>query len=370
MKFSALLDRGNLIKISGAFATEVFRRMGSDAPEFGPLGNGGAALATGPGRACVQQISDEHASHTDGPLLFVENTYGLSPETLNGAAANGLPGAETRGLELLTKAEDIALKSLEHVGRVDDDSTILVRSTRSENTYHGEDTPKNVAESYMANTLAFVRYGCADVQLFEATPSWWSMLGQARAFTRAHEPQELESDVVRYLGGDITNIPARGLDPRTGRLRGVTQQKEYIISLCLEEDGTVQTGRSNGKYESMPLEEALDRFYEAAAQENLILPTTLGLNCNALSVTLEAFTNLPHDKRSWVKCVYPNAGPERNPKNYRDAMEISSIPHKDFVRGLEQLRAAGALILGGCCGAEPRIMKHDYGVPKPFVAAV
>ncbi|MFA6888250.1 MAG: homocysteine S-methyltransferase family protein [Candidatus Woesearchaeota archaeon] len=206
--------------------------------------------------------------------------------------------------------------------------------------------------------------------MFETVPSLNAAIGAARAFKQAHDELNIPEsksnfkrmgtitylgdllDKAAFFGDDVIRRFVPSYDSSTKIFSSITPQKEYVISLCLEADGTL-----NGKN----LNEAIDELYQTIEREKLYMPVGLGINCNSPQVTRDALNSLSEPNRKRVIGIHPNASSEDNPRHYADMTCQQAIPVQDFATQVVALVQDYDLkVVGGCCGTNAHTMTELY----------
>lgn len=370
--------RGPII-ISGPYGTEIAERMAEDTasnpqkasgvPNNKYMGAGCSALLTPEGQEYVREVALDYLSSLpkDQASILVTDSFRLEKQILEAAATiRGFdPQLPSMGLELCLDSIDLAREAIERSGRSRDNTVIAMSIGPPFDCYKGEATPSDINSKYLPQTFAAVRFGSElDYLMFETVPSLRAAIGAAEAFKQAHAAlgiDESKSNFARmgtitYMGAFLRNAIRFGsvarlvpsYDPTTNTFREIQPEKEYVISLCLEADGTL-----NG----VGLNNAITTLYSMIEQENLYTPIGLGINCNSPAVTRRALQSLSPENRKRIIGIYPNASSEANPRNYASMTHLQAIPRGDFARQVGNLVTDYNLkIVGGCCGTDSETM--------------
>ncbi|MBI2142320.1 homocysteine S-methyltransferase family protein, partial [Candidatus Woesearchaeota archaeon] len=386
VKLSDLIEGGQTIIISGPYGTEIAERVGRDTTERPQkasgvptnkyIGAGCSALLTPEGHAYVHDVALDYLRSVpkSQPLVLVTDSFRLAKQTLEAAATvRGVnPNLPSMGLELCLDSVELATEAVEKSGRSRQNTAIAMSIGTPFDCYKGEDTPADIDNKYLPQTFAAVRFGHevdfaavrfgheVDYLMFETVPSLAAAVGAAKAFKQAHEGLNIPDSkanftkmgTITYLGdllekairfgdGAVQKL-APSYDPSTQTFSSIKPEKEYVISLCLEADSSL-----NGR----KLNEAIDDLYRLIEKEGLYEPVGLGINCNSPEVTRNALSSLSPINKTRVIAVHANASSENNPRRYAEMTRQQAIPTLDFAGQVATLVTEyGLKIVGGCCG--------------------
>ncbi|MCH8004355.1 MAG: homocysteine S-methyltransferase family protein [Nanoarchaeota archaeon] len=381
-KLSDILIRWGKVILSGPYGTEIAERVALDIVERPQrasgvsnnkyIGAGCSALLNEDGWPYVKDVALDNLKSVpeDQAVILVTNSFRLAKQNLESAASvrDANPQLPAMGLELCLDSIRLAEEAI-YISERSRDNTLLAMSVGTPfDCYKGEDTPDDIENKYLPQTFAAVRFGHPlDYLMFETVPSLKAAIGAARAFKQAHEELSVKESLASFknsgtivymgnilsfaerIGGNASHDLVPSYDPKTKTFQEIEPEKEYVISFCLEEDGTL-----NG----IPLREAMSTLYDTIENEGLYVPVGAGINCNSPEVTGKALSQLYAEELTRVIGIHPNASSENNPRQYAHMTKQQAIPTSEFVTQVTQLSAIyGLTIVGGCCGTNHTTME-------------
>lgn len=384
-RLSSLMAEGKKLSITGPYTTQVAERVARDiverpqmaagVPHYKYLGAGCSALLTPEGQAYIRQIACDYITSVpyDHPLVVVTPSFRLAKQVLEAAASvRGVdPHLPALGLELCLDSVSIVNHAIIASGRSRENTVIAMSVGPPFDCYRGEDTPDDIEGKYFPQVFAAVRF-CHDVDymLFETVPSFRAAVGAARTFTSAHKEFDLEKSkgsfrrtgTIQYLGSLLSASGYFGIDaaqrlapsyePPVHRFREIPPKKEYVLSFCLEEDGTLN---------HMRFDDAITELYGAIEREELMPPVGIGINCNSPALTEKILRSLSAQNRQRVIGIHPNASSENNPRAYANMTSQYAIPVEQFTASVAAMvKEFGLTIFGGCCGTDHHTMQRLY----------
>lgn len=381
-RLAQFLHGERLIFLSGPYGTQVAERVARDKverpqkasniPDNKHLGAACSALLTEEGQVYLGEIASDYLESIpiERPMVLVTPSFRLAKQALEAAASvRGVnPNLPRMGLELCLDSINLCL---ERPKVRPNTNTLLAMSIGPPfDCYRGEDTPPDVANKYLPQVFAAVRFGTKlDYLMFETVPSFGAAYGAVQAFNEAHQelniPRSLDNfqriGTIQYMGDvlavvtrsinkSIVNMICLGYDPATRTFSPIKTNLDYVVSLCLEQDVTL-----NG----MPLDSAIQEIFAKSEAEGQIQPVGICINCNSPDVTEEALTSLSRENLRRIVGIHPNASFERNPRNYADMTKNQAIPVEDYVRRVKEMVKTFSLkIVGGCCGTNEVTMRE------------
>ncbi|MBI2654958.1 homocysteine S-methyltransferase family protein [Candidatus Woesearchaeota archaeon] len=380
-RLAQLLRGEKLIFLSGPYGTQVAERVARDKverpqratniPDHRHIGAACSALLTDEGQAYLREIASDYMKSVpmEQHMVLVTPSFRLAKQTLEAAASvRGVdPNLPKMGLELCLDSINLCLEEKPQIRP--HATTLLAMSIGPPfDCYRGEDTPPDVDNKYLPQVFVAVRfsYNKLDYLMFETVPSLSAALGAVNAFNQAHQglniPESLGNfqrvGTIQYLGNTLANVKLLHRDaalmlcptyrPNTRSFEPMHPYMDYVISLCLEQDGTL-----NG----VPLDSAIQEIF--AKSEGQIQPLGIGINCNSPDVTEEALSSLSPESLRRVIGIHPNASSERNPRNYANMTQLQQIKVDEYVRIVKGLVERFNLkIVGGCCGTNEVTMRE------------
>ncbi|MBI2548140.1 homocysteine S-methyltransferase family protein [Candidatus Woesearchaeota archaeon] len=407
-RLSDLINTGQRLSIIGPYGTQVAERVARDVvespqmaagvPNLESLGAGCSALLTEKGQAYLQQIALDYVASVpnDHPLVVVTPSFRLAKQVLEAAASvRGVdPNLPALGLEFCLDSITIAQGAITHAQRSRENTLLAMSVGPPFECYEAERTPPDIDNKYLPQVFAAIRFGHPlDYLMFETVPSLHAAIGAAVAFTRAHKVLHISDskdrlttsgtrkymesllNKVRYMGSEAFGRLVPSYDPTTSTFQAIEPQKEYVISLCLDEQGRLYCDQHN-LYGPQRLELALNALRHFIASRGLYPPVGISINCNSPEVTERALEQLQRDGGStfgglaspdrprnsdWIIGIHPNASSENDPRKYESMTTQQAIPVEDFASRVTGLVNRFDLkIIGGCCGTDHHTMKRLY----------
>ncbi|MDO8481037.1 MAG: homocysteine S-methyltransferase family protein [Nanoarchaeota archaeon] len=393
-RLSEALKQGHRFVLSGPFGTAVAEQLARDMDERPQmaagvsvnkhLGAGTSALLTPEGQAYLRAIALGYMNSvpSEQGLVAVTPSFRLPKQMLEAAATvrGWDPHLPQMGLELCLDAVEVVSKALSASSRSIENTLLAMSVGPPFDCYTGGATPHDVTGKYLPQVLAAVRFcRLLDYLMFETVPSLKAAEGAAQAFTIAHEVFDIAESTAtaknmgtvvyindlltkaRYFGSDGHHTLAPSYDPNEGRFVAIRQEKGYIISFCLDENGMVVEGPvGRGKsLNRVSLDNAITRLYETVDQERLLEPAGIGINCNSPRVTELALASLSQANLSRVVGIHPNASSEDDPGKYCTMTHQQAIALPDYAAVIERLvKRFDLKIVGGCCGTNAETMQE------------
>lgn len=415
------LKDGQRLSIIGPFGTQVAERLARDEVEqtqrtagvmrLKYLGPGCSALLTPEGQAYLRQIAGDYLQSvpTDHPVVAVTPSFRLPKQVLEvaGSVRGVSPQLPRLGLELCLDSIQVIREAMQTSGRSLSNTLLTMSVGPPFECYKPELTPPDIDNKYLPQVFAAIRCGYPlDYLMFETVSSLSAAVGAAAAFTKAHRRLNLEKskadfrnsgtityieDLIEkaaYMGPEAIHRLAPSYDPSTKTFEEIEREKEYVISLCLDEHGKFYCNYPNLSGPQtlpdptcpQPLEYALNVLRGAIEAKGLYPPAGISINCNSPAVTRRALEQLRSDGQStfgglasserphnsdWIIGIHPNASSEDNPRMYEQMTTQQAIPRDEFtalVTGMAN--EFGLRIIGGCCGTDHHTMRQLYEAQK------
>ncbi len=346
LNLETLLDSRRPILLSGPFGTAIHERVKKGDLDNSVDGNCGlAALQSKAGIDALIDISSEYQKSVsrDLTLAVMTPTFRCDHETISRYA----PG---QGGILFDKAVSLTLAAIAHSGRALGNTPIVASMGPPFDCYRPELTPNDPAGSYLPQTLQALQNQFVSYLLFETVPSVRGALGAVNAYTNA---------VNGFINGHAHTLATYSGTKKPIILFNETyhpfeqkaeKDKGYILSFCLDENGTL---------EGIPLDTVIERI-DMEEYQGRIIPTGYGINCNSYEVTRKALDSLSPQNVKRVVQIHMNSHPEGDCRKYDHVDTSENHDQIEFARLTKYLgrRRYQIPIIGGCCGTDAKFLNH------------